>query len=230
MKRFLFIMVYWLSGLVLLSLILLSTKYSFGQALLTSCALLPGTLLAKYLGRDISFSHRREGLRNAVYLALAVLLTTWLSILCIHWYLLKTDAEDILLNPVFILLIISFYGGINFYLENKLFHRPKEPEKFIDFISDRKKVRLELDSIIYIESNNNEVWIHTRPSDAAATTGYRTKMKISRWEEILDDRFQRVHRSFIVNKKHIGCTGATHLLMDDGAEIEISRKHRRQLP
>ena len=52
-------------------------------------------------------------------------------------------------------------------------------------------------------------------------------MKISRWEEILDKRFVRIHRSYIVNKKYINNITSTHIIMDNNIQIEISRKYKK---
>jgi DNA-binding LytR/AlgR family response regulator len=48
---------------------------------------------------------------------------------------------------------------------------------------------------------------------------------ISQWEETLDNRFIRVHRSFIVNEHHIEQANATGLVVG-GKLIEVSRKYK----
>ncbi len=52
----------------------------------------------------------------------------------------------------------------------------------------------ELFCILYVESNDNEVFIH-----AANGCSYRTRTRISQWEKLLDDRFVRIHRAYLVN-------------------------------
>ncbi len=57
---------------------------------------------------------------------------------------------------------------------------------------------------------------------------HRTKMVISQWENVLDERFIRIHRSFIVNKLKI--TGSDSRYVYIGEErIEISRKYKDKL-
>lgn len=224
MKQLVFSILYWLAAIIVLSLILLSTSYSFGEAFLISSSILPGALMTKYFSKSISYKNRRKGIYDTIYLVSAVLVTIYLNIILVHWYLLKVNPENIMMNPVFLFMIVSLFTGINLFLERKLFSlkRPVE-EKYIEFVSERKKIKIELDTIIYIESNNNEVWIMT-------TTGekYRTKMKISRWEEILDERFVRIHRSYIVNKNHIRSYSANSVSIGE-IELDISRKYKTLL-
>jgi len=96
-------------------------------------------------------------------------------------------------------------------------------EKYIEFISDRKKISIEIDSIKYIESKDDEVWIRT-----ISGISYRTRMKISQWEEVLDNRFLRVHRSFIINKNLI-CQFNSSLIVIGDKSFEISRKYKEKV-
>jgi DNA-binding LytR/AlgR family response regulator len=52
-------------------------------------------------------------------------------------------------------------------------------------------------------------------------------MKISTWEAVLDDRFVRVHRSFIVSLLHITRREGHTLWLGD-TPIELSRKYRER--
>ena len=62
--------------------------------------------------------------------------------------------------------------------------------------------------------------MHTSSCEA-----YRTKMKISRWAEVLDDRFVRVHRSYIVNRDLITDRSSQSVCVC-GRQIEVSRSYR----
>jgi DNA-binding LytR/AlgR family response regulator len=128
------------------------------------------------------------------------------------------------MNPVFLWLLLGALLSIEYLLRAKLF-KNREParKKFITFISDRRRLTLELDAIMYIESRDYEVRVV-----ASDGTKYPTRMKISQWEAVLDDGFVRVHRSFIVNRAHITRFDA-HTLRLGGVSIEISRKYRENL-
>jgi len=93
-------------------------------------------------------------------------------------------------------------------------------DRYVEFISDRRRVRLETERISYLESNDSEVWIHTSTGESL-----RTKTKISQWEQQLDDRFLRIHRSYIVNADRVARHTAGAVVVDD-ERSEVSRKYR----
>ena len=64
------------------------------------------------------------------------------------------------------------------------------------------------------------VWIHTSTGESL-----RTKTKISQWEQQLDDRFLRIHRSYIVNADRVARHTAGAVVVD-GQTLEVSRKYR----
>ena len=77
--------------------------------------------------------------------------------------------------------------------------------------------------ILYVESNDDEVWIDTANGGA-----YRTKSRISQWEALLDRRFLRIHRSYIVNTERIEEVRPTRIRIGD-RQIEISRKYKEEV-
>ena len=56
---------------------------------------------------------------------------------------------------------------------------------------------------------------------------YRTKSRISQWEALLDRRFLRIHRSYIVNTERIEEVRPTRIRIGD-RQIEISRKYKEE--
>lgn len=70
-------------------------------------------------------------------------------------------------------------------------------DAFIYVREDRKQVKVHLDSILYIVSLKDYVKIHLEKKT------HITKSSISAFEEKLDERFIRVHRSYIINKDKI---------------------------
>lgn len=57
---------------------------------------------------------------------------------------------------------------------------------------------------------------------------YRTKTRISQWEALLDRRFLRIHRSYIVNTERIDEWRPTRVRIGDRL-IEISRKYKEEV-
>lgn len=120
-------------------------------------------------------------------------------------------------------------ASVEWLVRTRLLGRPAERATQISFISDRRKITLELASIVYIESRDSFVLVHT--SDGQSFT---TRMKISQWETALDDRFVRIHRSFIVSRAHITRIEAGRVWLAAGSSaaetpIEISRKYKDKI-
>lgn len=88
----------------------------------------------------------------------------------------------------------------------------EDKDAFIYIREDRKQVKVYLDSILYIESLKDYVKIHLEKEK------HITKSSMSAFEEKLDGRFIRVHRSYIINKDKI--TAYTKNDVEIG-EIEI---------
>ena len=221
MKHFLPI-AWWLSATFVIALTLAGLGYLFADAVLLGVLFLPGMLTARYFVPQLSFEKSRRGILDAVYLALAILFIEYLSLML--GCALALDAgpgemPGLLLNPPFILLVLTAFIAPEILLEKYLERRcPYTPS--VCFVSDRRKITLDPADILYIESNDSEVWIHTAGGDA-----YRTKTRISQWEAQLDSRFLRIHRSFIVNTACIDRCHPGHVEIG-GVTVEISRKYR----
>ena len=54
----------------------------------------------------------------------------------------------------------------------------------VSFISERRKATLPVGELLYVESNDTEVFLHTADGGL-----YPTRTRISQWERLLDDRF-----------------------------------------
>lgn len=221
MKRFLPI-AWWLAATLVIALVLSGLGYLFADALLLGVLFLPGLLTARYFVPQLSLDGRGRDLLNAVYLALAILAIEYLSLMLGSALMLDAgegQMPGLLLNAPFILLIVTAFIVPEMLLEKYLERRsPYDPS--ISFVSDRRKITLDPTDILYIESNDSEVWIHTAQGEA-----YRTKTRISQWEAQLDSRFLRIHRSFIVNTTRIDRSRPTHVEIG-GVTIEISRKYK----
>jgi len=222
-----FKIIFWIVAVLILSGVLSSLTQYFYSSLLLAIALLPGVIAAKYLLKGISFKNRRSGILHSIYLAIITLLIEYISILFVHLYLFNlglTSESEILFNPFFLWLIMICLLSLEKLIEIKYLPAEKvEESRVIEFTSERKKISIPVDSIIFIESRDYEVWV--RCTDGVS---YRTKMNISHWEEVLDSRFIRVHRSYLVNKNHITRADSSYVYAS-GKAIEISRKYKERI-
>ena len=69
----------------------------------------------------------------------------------------------------------------------------KKPKDHVFIRKDRKQVKLLLDTVLYIESLKDYITIHL-PDEK-----HTVKYSITAFHELLDPRFLRIHRSYIVN-------------------------------
>ena len=93
---------------------------------------------------------------------------------------------------------------------------------FLYFRSDRKMIKVYLDSIIYIESLKDYVKIRTTEGEVI------TKHSMAALESILPDKqFTRVHRSFIVSVRKVTSFNVDRLELDK-ASVPIGKLYRMQ--
>ena len=232
MKKTLIVLGVWILAIVLIAALVVSMGFSFPEALLIGVLFLPGALAARFFLPKISFEPRKAGIRDSVFVLLAILITETALIVLANLYILRlrkiflfeyNDYSPTLFNPIFIAgvltLLVLVDWALKRYLE-KSFPAAREP---IRFISDRKPVSLLPEEIRYIESNDKEVMVY-------ATEGrrFRNKTGISQWESILGDGFVRIHRSYLVNRAAITSVGPDSLTAS-GQTLPISRKYRNSL-
>jgi hypothetical protein len=231
MKRLLVIS-YWIVSTLLVAIILSSFDYKFPEALFVGSMFLPGALAAKFFFPKVNFKDRRSGIRDAVFIILGIMLAEILLFLVAHFYILTfregqngrfLNMEEIpqpLTNPVFIALILTALAAGAYFFESWLDRkRPEEPGP-IRFISGRKPVSLQLDEILYVESNDSVTTVV-----ATGERRFKNKTPISQWEAILEPYFIRIHRSYLVNRKAVTGIDVDILYIGD-TQLPISRKYK----
>lgn len=79
------------------------------------------------------------------------------------------------------------------------------------------------DEIIYCEVIDRKVYLHLK---ASAVVDYYEK--IERLEEILDKRFYRCHRSYLINLKYLKSFRDGTAFLEGGGEVPVSRLRARE--
>ena len=111
----------------------------------------------------------------------------------------ELNAVDYLLKPV---VFERFFKATEKFIESV---RPTAPvDKKISesnvsvyVQSNRKNIKITLADVLYVESVKDYVHVHLANSKLILKYG------ISAFEELLDSRFVRVHRSYLVNKDSV---------------------------
>lgn len=235
-KRTLIVIAAWCLAILLVAAMVTSLGYSFQEALLIGVLFLPGALASRFFLSKISFKKRQEGILNAVFVMVAILVLEIALVIFALIYIVwlrdpsqrlnlvflteETDFPSLLFNPVFLSFVLLLLVLGDYFLSEYLEKRFPSNQEPIRFISDRKPVKLQRDEILFIESNDREVTI-------CATEGrrFRNKTGISQWEAILGNGFIRIHRSYLVRRTAISSVSAESLTAG-GITLPVSRKYR----
>jgi len=134
------------------------------------------------------------------------------------------NVTDYLLKPIRFTRFLKAVNKLNQYPVTSTVNGASSQErKFLFFNVAKKKVKLYLDEIYYIESLREYVRI------TAQGTTIMTKFPLSEVEDLFaSNNFIRVHRSFIVSKDRITAFSATDVEVN-GVQIPIGRTYKEQV-
>ena len=255
MKRFAIFALYWAAAMLLLTFILCSMGYRVPEALMLSTSLLPVAIIFRQMIARIDFaSNRQETIKSLIFILLFVLTMGFLAVhiaqsIILFDYRQMSDLDfsvpPMLLNPVFLLSVltlmiigdyglgrilgrrlpeaketITFASDLEGTTSARLENPPAESNEPITFVSNRQGVTLARQDILYVESCDTEVWIH-----ATGNRRFRNKTPISSWSRLLGSEYLRIHRSYLVRLS--ACTGCDHdNVFLDNIQLPISRKYK----
>lgn len=95
--------------------------------------------------------------------------------------------------------------------------------RFIEIISDRRKVRVPLAKIVFIEVYGKQILIHTTDRIIKTTT------PLDHLEQLLNSTFLRCHRSYIVNLNHTEAILTNDFRMNNGRLVPMRQRGRSEL-
>jgi len=102
--------------------------------------------------------------------------------------------------------------------------KAKKEDNFLFISTKGLDIRLNFNDILYFESIKRQTSAHTKDSE------YLFYSKISDLiENIRSEDFIFVHRSFIVNMNHIKMILPDKIILENGIEIPLSKKNKRQV-
>ena len=221
---------YWILAVFAVSLLLVGLDYSFGDSFFLGVLLVPGCLATRWLIPKIRSEKKHIRIINTVCVIAAILITDILLIIWYHifrqesslWFL--SDAmSPMMLNPVFLGLIMAVIAYCDYLLSDYLRRRFKDEPKTITFTSEYRKVTLSTSEVMYVESRDTEVWIH-----ATNNRIFRNRTPITQWQNILEDGFIRIHRSYLVNQTFVE-SHDNETVTVGSQPLPISRKNRKEI-
>lgn len=211
----------WGMTIVVLTLVISLYGHNFSHSFALAVALLPAIFAMKYSLQNISFDDKWIGSRNLIFAGSASLILGGLMVVIMYYNfgLFQDLNEKPIAHPLHIASLVTLPAiaawGAERIIEKRIPHNDK-----VTFVSDRHNITLNPTTILFVESNDTEVYVHTYDGES-----YRTRTRISHWEALLDSRFVRVHRSYIVNINHITNYTSQRVTIADRT-IEISRKYK----
>ena len=230
MKRLklIFPFVWYSAAIVIITCTLMCIDYSVGEASAIAVIFLPGILIARYATPQLSFADRWQGCCNTIFLWAGILAIEYFLIMLANYYILNPitmvhyQLPSLITNPLFILFVVAAFSITGLLIEQEIERR--EPyDTTISFTSERRSITLNPAEILYFESNDTEVFVCTADGDS-----FRTRTRISQWENILDKRFLRIHRSYIINTHRIDSFDGTRVRIQHRT-IELSRKYKESV-
>ncbi|MFI0430741.1 LytR/AlgR family response regulator transcription factor [Mariniflexile sp. HMF6888] len=137
----------------------------------------------------------------------------------------ELQAVDYLLKPISFERLLQ---SINTYFE--VYHQPKttnekplESNSFMFVRSDRRMIKIDFETIIYIESFSDYIKIHLKNEIIV------TRETISAIEAKLpNNQFLRIHRSYIISIAYINSFTNEHVVINHKA-LTISRSYKKEV-
>ena len=129
----------------------------------------------------------------------------------------QVDALGYVLKPVTYVQFEQLVGKAMGKVEQK------NKKDFIVFSTAERQVRLDCAHISYIESQRNNVIIHTREED------YVTAGPLKKYEEMLKHLgFSKCHNAYIVNLSFVFAVNHDEVVLEDNTALPISRARKKE--
>ncbi|WP_299252707.1 LytTR family DNA-binding domain-containing protein [uncultured Aquimarina sp.] len=135
----------------------------------------------------------------------------------------ELSVADYLLKPFslerFIQAVIKVQQRLNNNTNNVIVEK-EDTIKSIYVKSDKKIIKLDLDSINYVEAYGNYIKIYTDQMILTPTT-------LSDFAEKLSNDFIRIHKSFIVNFNKLKLIDGNQMVLKNDSKLPISKSYRK---
>ena len=107
---------------------------------------------------------------------------------------------------------------------NRTVDNVQKAESELLFKTDYKQVRIKPDDILYVEGMAEYLKINYTGSPTPLIVHLSMKRLL---EQLPDDRFIRIHKSYIVNLKHITGSSHTQVTIENGTNLPIGESYRK---
>lgn len=220
---------YFAMMLFIVASLIVDLGYEYPDALFISSTYLPTIVLVHTLTNGFKFKGRVNII--GVLLAIIGIFILQLLLITLANYALRRLSYDItmpeiVINPILIFLIFMLYYLPYRLIVGRFFTKSdsEQEERRIEFISNRKRITISVKDIIFIESCDTEVYLHTSRGES-----HRSRTNISTWQRELNSKFIRIHRSHLINSDYIESVSKEELTLIGGAKLSISRSYQQSV-
>jgi len=137
----------------------------------------------------------------------------------------EVQAVDYLLKPISFVNLLKAANKVKVLMDLKANNQngnKVESANFMFVKSAYKSIRVDFDTIKYIESQHEYIKIHLLSNESVTT-----KMSLKSIEELLpDNKFVKVHRSFIVHLKEVSVIERNRIVFENKIYIPISEQYK----
>ncbi len=218
---------YFATMLFVVALLIRDLGYSYPEALFISSTYLPTIALVELLSRELKLRTRTsvvEATLAAVGAFILQILLITLANHALHRLSFEMTMPEIVVNPILVFLIFMLYWLPYKFISTKFTPRENPAERKIEFTSNRKRISIFTRELLYVESRDTEVWLHTSSGES-----YRSRTNISSWHRELDPDFLRIHRSYLINRSHIQTLSPEEATLNNGIKLPISRSYQQSV-
>ncbi|PYF74733.1 LytR/AlgR family response regulator transcription factor [Pedobacter nutrimenti] len=126
---------------------------------------------------------------------------------------------DFLLKPI---VFNRFYQSIEKYNRWQQTFQSADTDDFLFVKADRKHYKIATDSILYIEGLKDYIRIHTHTERIIVLENMKDIL-----EKLPENRFVRIHRSYIIPLNKIKVIEGNQILMSSGEYLSIGETYRK---
>ncbi|TNJ41945.1 LytTR family transcriptional regulator DNA-binding domain-containing protein [Tamlana fucoidanivorans] len=214
--------IFWLVASLIIAILLQNSLPVFWNAWLVALFLLPVVFIVKHSITKIKPLKGIKKWNRFFFLAIITLFWGYLAVTIVYWYFIELKAniiDEILINPVFIWLVLSFFLLLEYVLFKNDSSKKRET---VTIYSNRKRTVLPINQIAFIESRSDFTIVMLIDG-----SNYKNTVKISEWENRLPD-FLRIHRSFLVNPEFSLLKGK-EVVVNSTWSLTVSRSYKQQV-
>ena len=200
---------------------------SFWAAVFLVILLLPGVVFMVFALHKWRAEEGRIKWLHLIYLLLFSLFIEWLGVIVAYWFIFELQFEQlpkVLVNPVFLWILMLFFSFLHdrFFAEKIEAKNEEAGPIWFDLVSERKRIRIDLKKLLYIESSNEQCVLKLEDDQ------FPTRERISQLEERLPEGFLRIHRSFIINPEQASSIQKSKVLIAE-EELPVSRSYKTKV-